>query len=114
MALTLDALEQAFTMEEAATLLRISRRNLQEVIKRFPYFYPNGSRKLFTETDIANLRAALRNEAEQERQRNKECLSKSSRRAPGKAPTSPFGGRTSGSMWTEVQSRLAKRMQQNA
>src|SRR4051812_2378412 len=33
-----------FTMIEAAEILRISRRKLQELIKRYRYFYRNGNR----------------------------------------------------------------------
>ena len=54
----------AYTMNEAAAELRISRRNLQELVKDHPYFYSNGSRKLFTDGDIAALIQAMRQEAE--------------------------------------------------
>ena len=43
------SLELAFNMDEAAKFLRISRRSLQEIVKRHPFYYPNGRRKLFQE-----------------------------------------------------------------
>ena len=54
-------------MDEAAELMRILRRALQELVKRYPFYYPNGKRKLFTESDIENLRTALRQEADPQR-----------------------------------------------
>ncbi|MGD0142137.1 MAG: hypothetical protein ABSC92_03170 [Rhizomicrobium sp.] len=47
-------------MGEAADWLRISRRALQELVKQHPHYYANGRRKLFQESDITALRAALR------------------------------------------------------
>ena len=46
----------AYTMEEAAALLNVSRRTLQEIVKRYPFYYPNGNRKLFTDGDIETIR----------------------------------------------------------
>jgi hypothetical protein len=39
-------------MNEAAARLRVCRRVLQEVIKHHPYYFSNGRRKLFTESDM--------------------------------------------------------------
>ena len=47
-------------MKEAAQHLRISRRALQELVKRHPHYYFNGCRKLFEESDIIKLREAMR------------------------------------------------------
>lgn len=46
-------------MDEAAERLHVSRRAMQEIVKRHPHYYPNGKRKLFTEADIAALLRAL-------------------------------------------------------
>lgn len=43
--------------------MRICRRMLQDLIGRHPYYHANGRRKLFTETELASLRAAMRQEA---------------------------------------------------
>ena len=48
-----------FTIDEVAAHFRVSRRKLQEHIRRFPYFRLFGRRKLFTETDIVRLYEAL-------------------------------------------------------
>jgi hypothetical protein len=71
---------RAFSMSEAADILRISRRVLQELIKEHPYYYPNGNRKLFEESDVVALRAAMRSKTEQDRQRKEECRLNLSRR----------------------------------
>jgi len=59
--------ERGMTMQEAADVLRMSRRALQDVIKRHPYYYPVGRRKVFTSEDVERIRAALRLEGERER-----------------------------------------------
>ena len=89
-----------YTMQEAAERLRICRRNLQELIKRYPFYFPNGRRKLFTENDLAALIAALRNEAA-------ECHSNLRRPVKAVRPTSLPAKPISGSMWAEAQRRLA-------
>lgn len=53
------ALPAIFTMEEAAEYLRISRRQLQEIIKDRPFYRHAGRRKLFTDADLARLIEAL-------------------------------------------------------
>ncbi|XHB99386.1 hypothetical protein ABWH97_00100 [Nitratireductor sp. ac15] len=55
---------QVFSMEEAAEKLRVSRRALQNIVKRYPYYYPNGNRKLFTDGDIKKLLSAIGKGAE--------------------------------------------------
>lgn len=107
------ALEHAFTMDEAAGELRISRRALQDLVKRHEFYYPNGRRKLFTESDISALRAAMRQEAEETRERKK-CRSNSSGRAPGRPRIGLSGAPTSGSMWTEAQRRLTELRRQSS
>lgn len=52
----------AFTLKEAADELRISLRNFQDIVKRHPFYYPNGNRKLFTEENLASIRSALAEE----------------------------------------------------
>jgi hypothetical protein len=47
------------SMDEAAGALGVSRRALQEILKRHPHYYPNGKRKLFTEADIAAISRAM-------------------------------------------------------
>src|SRR3990167_9822046 len=90
------ALDHNFTMDEVAGWLRVSRRQLQELVKRHPFFYGNGNRKLFSEDDLLSLRTAMRQESE--------CPSSSSRRVPVKHHTGPSGARTLASIWTEAQS----------
>lgn len=53
-------LEKSYTMDEAAAELRICRRKLQDLVARHPHYHTNGRRKLFTESEIAALRAAMR------------------------------------------------------
>lgn len=59
-------LEKSYTMDEAAAELRICRRMLQDLVARHPHYHANGRRKLFTETEIAALRTAMRQEAEEQ------------------------------------------------
>ena len=89
------ALSLAYTMQEAAELLRISRRALQELIKRHAFYYVNGKRKLFEESDILRLRGAMRREAIRRR-------------------TTLSGELTSDGMWIEAQKRLSELRQQNS
>jgi hypothetical protein len=49
----------AFTLKEAANELRISVRRLQDIVKRHPFYYPNGNRKLFTGDNLSAIRTAL-------------------------------------------------------
>lgn len=53
-------IQQIFTMNEAASRLRISRRSLQDVVRVYPYYFLNGRRKLFTEGDLAKIVEGLR------------------------------------------------------
>ena len=89
------------TMEEAAETLRISRRALQEIIKRHPFYVPNGRRKLFTEADLAAIVAGLRREVD-------ECRSNSSRPASAKRRIGRSVEPTSASAWTRAQELLTK------
>jgi hypothetical protein len=100
--------EQAFTMAEAAELIPMSRRKLQDFVKLHAFYYENGTRKMFLESDIAKIRAVMRKETEERREKEAQCLSSSSRHAKAKRRSIPSVGRTSGSMWTEVQRRLTK------
>src|SRR3954466_4463392 len=52
----------AFTLKEAADELRISLRRFQDIVKRYPFYYSNGNRKLFTEENLASIRSALAEE----------------------------------------------------
>ncbi|MDR7224581.1 hypothetical protein [Aminobacter aminovorans] len=81
--------------------LRIGRRSFQEIVKRYPFYYPNGRRKLFTDADIEAIRRALREE--------EECRLNSSRPVPAKRRTIISGGRTSDNMWTRAQELLGKK-----
>lgn len=47
-------------MTEAARCIRVSRRALQSIIQRYPLYYMNGNRKLFTEGDLVALTEAMR------------------------------------------------------
>src|SRR6185295_14014498 len=95
------SLELAFTMNEGASILRVSRRKLQDLIKDHPHFYLNGNRKLFSESDIVALREAMRAQAED--QRNRKWRSSSNRPARAKARITQSGGHTSVSAWTKAQ-----------
>lgn len=48
------------TMNEAAERLRISRRSLQDLIKKHPHYAANGRKKLFSESDLTALWEAMR------------------------------------------------------
>lgn len=49
-------------MDEAAAMLRLSRRTLTDVIGRHPHYVQGGKRKVFYEQDIKALIDALRAE----------------------------------------------------
>lgn len=53
---------RVFTLKEAAIELRMSYNRLREIVKRHPYYYPNGNRKLFTDDNLASIRSALLDE----------------------------------------------------
>src|SRR5690606_5214411 len=99
-------MSRAFTMNEAAETLRVSRRAFQDILKRHPFYYPNGRRKLFTEADIEAIRRGLR---EEER-----CRLNLSRQGRAKVRTTVSGARTSGSTLTELQELLSKRQRSNS
>lgn len=94
-------ISQIYTMDEAATLMRIGRRNLQELVKAHPFYFSNGARKLFTEGDIAALIQAMRQEAET-------CRLSYTRPAPAKARIGRSAARTSESALIEAQRLLRK------
>lgn len=88
-----------FTMATAAVELGVSRRRLDDLVVRFPKFhYSNGNRRLFTQDDIENLRAALRVEGAKKWQG---LNSASTSRRSGKS-----GERISGAPWKKVQELL--------
>ena len=89
-------LEQIYTMTEAACRLRMSRRSLQDLIKAKPFYFRNGARKLFTESDLAALVSALR----------EPCRSSSSRRVKARRRAGTSGEPTSDAMWTKAQALL--------
>lgn len=96
----------ALTMDEAAEELRYSRRSFQEVVKRYPFYYPNGKRKLFTLADIEAIRKALREE--------EQCRLNSFHQSQAKPRTTISGGRTSDNMWTRAQELLGKKSRGNS
>ena len=89
------ALGRIYTMKEAAARIRISRRALQDVIKRYPFYFPNGRRKLFTEADLANIVTALREEIASRR------VNSFAHKAGIRAQASKSF--VAGSMWAEAQ-----------
>jgi hypothetical protein len=92
-------------MAEAAGLLRISRRALQDLVKVHPFYYQNGKRKLFAEEDVLALRTVMREGEEK-------CRSNLSRRiSKGAARSTQSGEHISGSAWTEVLRRARERSQ---
>ena len=94
-------LSQVFSMDEAAERLHISRRQLQEIVKRHPHYVPNGQRKLFTEADLAAILAGLREEREP-------CPSASNRPARANRRTGRSAAPISASAWTKAQALLTK------
>jgi predicted DNA-binding protein YlxM (UPF0122 family) len=101
-----------YSMNEAAALLKICRRALQDLIKDHPFYYLNGRRKLFMEKDVEALRAVMYRKAEEE---TGKCRSNLSRRTlKGGARSIPCGERISGSVWTEAQRRLRALSQANS
>jgi hypothetical protein len=100
-----DGLGPIYTMKEAAARMRICRRVLQEMIKQYPFYFSNGRRKLFTEGDVANLVAALREDGARRH-------AKSFAHIAG-VRAEPLKGHTSESMWAEAQRRVAALRQQS-
>lgn len=96
-----DALGKVHTMDEAAAALRISRRALHDIVKRHPFYFLNGSRKLFTASDLVKLTEALRPDPTP-------CRSSSSRPARGSRQTIESGAPTLASAWTKAQAALSK------
>lgn len=92
-------MDRPYTMQEAAGELRVSRRKLQEIVKRHPHYYPNGHKKLFTEDDLEAIVAGLRREAAQERERSL---------IPSRVKSAKPPVKTAPSALTELQQRLAK------
>lgn len=106
------------TMDEAARELAVSRRALQDLVKRHPHYVANGRRKLFTAGDIDALIAAMRHEAaiqraeeEARRQRRakKQCRTGSSRPGRGAPPIGMSAAPIAGHTWSDLQARLAAR-----
>jgi hypothetical protein len=103
----------AHTFSEAAALLRLSPRRLRDVVDKYPFYYPNGNRKLFTDGDLENIRTALRAEAGKELQSRKpgtkSCRSASSRlRKTAAPPITPSGDRTLESKFTEARRLISQ------
>ena len=48
-----------YTLEEVADRFRVSRRTMQELVKKHPFYRVLGRRKLFSEADISALYGAL-------------------------------------------------------
>ena len=93
---------RTYTMDEAAELIHVSRRSMQEIVKRHPFYYVNGHKKLFTEADIAAIVTGLRQEA-------LPCPSPSNRHAKASRQTGRSAAPTSASAWTRAQELLSKR-----
>ncbi|HEU4683677.1 MAG TPA: hypothetical protein VFS39_04175 [Nitrospira sp.] len=98
--------ETFHTLEEAAERLRISRRTFQDILKRHPFFFKAGRRKLLTDDDITSISEALR--------REQECHLNSRTRNRAARRSTASGGHISGSMWTEAQRRLRELRQTNS
>src|SRR4051812_6191306 len=69
------SLDKNYTIDEAAAWLRMSRRAFQAVLRRHPFYFVAGRRKLFSEANLHALRAAL-----EEDEREKACRSSPARR----------------------------------
>jgi hypothetical protein len=55
-------MDSVYTFAEAAARLRVSTRNFQGIIQRHPFYFKNGKKYLFTETDLIRISDALRSE----------------------------------------------------
>ena len=53
-------LGRIYTMDEVAQAMRMSRRALQDLLKKYPYYSRNGHKKLFRQADIEALWEAMR------------------------------------------------------
>ena len=60
MAADASPLGRIYTMDEVAQAMRMSRRSLQELLKKHPYYHRNGHKKLFRQADIEALWEAIR------------------------------------------------------
>jgi excisionase family DNA binding protein len=49
-----------YTLDEAAARMRMSRRYLQELVKKHPFYALKGRQKLFTDADLLQLLDAMR------------------------------------------------------
>src|SRR5262245_2989700 len=91
------------TIEEAAAWFRMSRRAFQAVIQRHPLYFVAGRRKLFSEQNLHDLRAALEHEG-----REKACRSNSKSRALVGPPTGRSAALISASTLTAARALLRK------
>ena len=102
------AIERAYTMDETAGILRICRRMLQTLIAKYPYYHANGRRKLFTETQINQLRKAMERDAEEQRRALEASRASEARYNLSRRSNSFPAPQAAGSIWAEVQGQLKR------
>src|SRR5712664_2663012 len=78
-------------MDEVARTMRVSRRWLQGFIRDHPFYRLCGTKKVFTDEDVARLIGAL------------PCPGSSSRRAKARRSSGTSGASTAESLLTEVR-----------
>jgi hypothetical protein len=91
-----------FTMDETAEKLRVSRTAMQDIVKRHPYYFANGHKKLFTEQHVLMIIDGLESET------RRKCLSSSSPQKKAAPRSIAFAEPTSNDTWIELQRRLTK------
>ena len=87
-------------MNDAARALGVSRRALQEIIKRHPFYMLNGRAKLFDEQDRQDIKDALRGEA-------RELWASKSAAAKGRA-TGSSAAPSAAATWKKLRGRLTR------
>ena len=58
-----NPLGRVFKFAEAAKHLGVTRRSLQEIVKKHPHYALNGTRKLFSESDVLLIWEGMRSES---------------------------------------------------
>jgi excisionase family DNA binding protein len=87
-------MDELLTLDEVAARFRVSRRTMQEHVKRYPFYRTLGRRKLFTEADVNHLYEVL------------ECPSNSSNGMVAGSGTS--SAPSAASLWTRAQALLTE------
>ena len=92
--------DRNYTMDEAAGWFRMTRRSFQAIIVRHPFYFNAGRRKLFSESNLLSIRAALEAES---------CRTSSKGPARAVPRSTRFAGRIAESTLTEARVLLTGR-----